>query len=263
MKHTKIAIIGGGNLGQSILKGLLSKEKYLPKNITITKRNIDELEVFQKLGVNVTQDNLVAVTESDIIILALKPFMVLTVLDEILPKLDPNRHELVSLASAVTLTQLNEAVQNKIPVYRAMPNTASNVGESITCIATNSKNINPSIEECFQSIGSTIQIDEELMDAATVLGACGIAYVLRFIRSMVQGGVQIGFDSKTASKIVNQTVKGAAAMLIEEGNHPEFEIDKVTTPKGCTIVGLNEMEHNGFSSALIKGITKSHEAIEH
>lgn len=263
MNHTKIAIIGGGNLGQSILKGLLSKSEYLPKNITITKRNIDELEVFQKLGVNVTPDNLVAVTESDIIILALKPFTVLTVLDKILPKLDPNRHELVSLASAVTITQLNEAVQNKIPVYRAMPNTASNVGESITCIATNSKNINPSIEECFQSIGSTIQIDEELMDAATVLGACGIAYALRFIRSMVQGGVQIGFDSKTASKIVNQTVKGAAAMLIEEGNHPEFEIDKVTTPKGCTIVGLNEMEHNGFSSALIKGITKSHEAIEH
>ena len=100
------------------------------------------------------------------------------------------------------------------------------------------------------------------MDAATVLGACGIAYALRFIRSMVQGGIQIGFDSKTASAIANQTVKGAAALLIEKGNHPEFEIDKVTTPKGCTIVGLNEMEHNGFSSALIKGITKSHDAIE-
>ena len=262
MKHTKIAIIGGGNLGQSILKGLLSKSEYLPKNITITKRNIDELEVFQKLGINVTQDNLVAVTESDIIILALKPYTVLTVLDEILPKLDPKKHELVSLASGVSIAQLTEVIQNKVPIYRAMPNTASKVSESITCIATNTKSINPRIEECFQSIGSTIQIDEELMDAATVLGACGIAYALRFIRSMVQGGIQIGFDSKTASEIANQTVKGAAALLIEEGNHPEFEIDKVTTPKGCTIVGLNEMEHNGFSSALIKGITKSHDAIE-
>ena len=262
MSHTKIAVIGGGNLGQSILKGLLANKEYLPKNITITKRNISELSVFKKSGVNVTPDNGKAVTNSDIIILALKPYTVLTVLDEILPKLDPKKHELVSLASGVSIAQLTEVIQNKVPIYRAMPNTASNVGESITCIASNTKSINPRIEECFQSIGSTIQIDEELMDAATVLGACGIAYALRFIRSMVQGGIQIGFDSKTASKIANQTVKGAAALLIEEGNHPEFEIDKVTTPKGCTIVGLNEMEHNGFSSALIKGITKSHDAIE-
>ena len=262
MTHTKIAVIGGGNLGQSILKGLLANKEYLPKNITITKRNISELSVFEKSGVNVTPDNGKAVTNSDIIILALKPYTVLTVLDEILPKLDPKKHELVSLASGVSIAQLTEVIQNKVPIYRAMPNTASKVSESITCIATNTKSINPRIEECFQSIGSTIQIDEELMDAATVLGACGIAYALRFIRSMVQGGIQIGFDSKTASKIANQTVKGAAALLIEEGNHPEFEIDKVTTPKGCTIVGLNEMEHNGFSSALIKGITKSHDAIE-
>ena len=262
MSHTKIAVIGGGNLGQSILKDLLANKEYLPKNITITKRNISELSVFKKSGVNVTPDNGKAVTNSDIIILALKPYTVLTVLDEILPKLDPKKHELVSLASGVSIAQLTEVIQNKVPIYRAMPNTASKVSESITCIATNTKSINPRIEECFQSIGSTIQIDEELMDAATVLGACGIAYALRFIRSMVQGGIQIGFDSKTASKIANQTVKGAAALLIEEGNHPEFEIDKVTTPKGCTIVGLNEMEHNGFSSALIKGITKSHDAIE-
>lgn len=262
MSHTKIAVIGGGNLGQSILKGLLANKEYLPKNITITKRNISELSVFEKSGVNVTPDNGIAVANSDIIILALKPYTVLSVLDEVLPKLDPKRHEIVSLASGVPLEQLNEAIQNKVPVYRAMPNTASNVGESITCIATNKQKINPKIEDCFQSIGSTIQIDEELMDAATVLGACGIAYALRFIRGMVQGGIQIGFDSKTASAIANQTVKGAAALLIEKGNHPEFEIDKVTTPKGCTIAGLNEMEHNGFSSALIKGIVTSHKQID-
>ena len=262
MSHTKIAIIGGGNLGQSILKGLLANKEYLPKNITITKRNISELSLFKESGVKITTDNVLAVANSDIIILALKPYTVLTVLDEIFPQLDPNRHEVVSLSTGVALAQLNEVVQNKIPVYRAMPNTASNVGESITCIATSSKTINPQIEDCFQSIGSTIVIEEDLMDAATVLGACGIAYALRFIRSMVQGGIQIGFDSKTASKIANQTVKGAAAMLIKEGNHPEFEIDKVTTPKGCTIAGLNEMEHNGFSSALIKGIVTSHKEID-
>ena len=99
------------------------------------------------------------------------------------------------------------------------------------------------------------------MQSATILGACGIAYVLRFIRAMIQGGIQIGFDSKTASEIVTQTVKGAASLLIEKNEHPEFEIDKVTTPKGCTIVGLNEMEHNGFSSSLIKGIVASYNKI--
>jgi pyrroline-5-carboxylate reductase len=100
------------------------------------------------------------------------------------------------------------------------------------------------------------------MESATILGACGIAYVLRFIRAMIQGGIEVGFDAKTANTIVNQTVKGAAELLIRNGSHPEAEIDKVTTPKGVTIVGLNEMEHSGFSSALIKGIVTSYQKIE-
>ena len=100
------------------------------------------------------------------------------------------------------------------------------------------------------------------MDAATILGACGVAYVLRFMRAMIQGGIQVGFDAKTATKIVSQTMKGASELIIQNGTHPEEEIDKVTTPKGCTIIGLNEMEHAGFSSALIKGIVTSYEKIE-
>ncbi|MBI5010740.1 MAG: pyrroline-5-carboxylate reductase, partial [Bacteroidia bacterium] len=119
-----------------------------------------------------------------------------------------------------------------------------------------------SVKNLFNYMGTTMIIDEELMQSATILGACGVAYVLRFIRAMIQGGIQIGFDAKTASEIVNQTVKGAAELLIQRQVHPESEIDKVTTPKGCTIVGLNEMEHNGFSSSLIKGIVASYEKIE-
>jgi pyrroline-5-carboxylate reductase len=118
------------------------------------------------------------------------------------------------------------------------------------------------VSELFQSIGDIVWIDEQLMESATILGACGIAYVLRFIRAMIQGGIEVGFDAKTANKIVSQTVKGAAQLLIQNGLHPEEEIDKVTTPKGCTIVGLNEMEHSGFSSALIKGIVTSYQKIE-
>lgn len=145
-----------------------------------------------------------------------------------------------------------------------MPNTASVVNESVTCICTNTSDEHSLelVNYFFEMIGSTVHINEDLMESATVLGACGIAYVLRFIRAMIQGGIQIGFDAKTASNIVNQTVKGASQLLIERGQHAEFEIDKVTTPKGCTIVGLNEMEHNGFSSSLIKSIVASHEKIE-
>jgi pyrroline-5-carboxylate reductase len=117
------------------------------------------------------------------------------------------------------------------------------------------------VTDLFSQLGIAVPIDEKLMDAATVLGACGIAYALRFIRAATQGGIEIGFDSKTASLIAAQTVKGAAELLLKGGLHPEAEIDKVTTPKGCTIAGLNEMEHRGFSSSLIKGIGASYNKI--
>ena len=140
-----------------------------------------------------------------------------------------------------------------------MPNIAAQFGESATCISFPEKykeNASP-IVDLFQDLGTAPVIDEKLMDAATVLGACGTAYALRYIRASMQAGIEIGFDSNTALAIAAQTVKGAAKMLLEERVHPEQLIDRVTTPQGCTIVGLNEMEHNGFSSSLIKGIKTS------
>jgi pyrroline-5-carboxylate reductase len=145
-----------------------------------------------------------------------------------------------------------------------MPNTAIAQKESMTCIS--SLNATPEqkeiVIEIFNKLGQSVFIDEHLMDAATVLGACGLAFALRYIRASMQGGIQIGFDSATALTIAAQTVKGAAALLLNQSSHPESEIDKVTTPQGCTISGLNEMEHQGFSSALIKGILSSFHAIE-
>jgi len=145
-----------------------------------------------------------------------------------------------------------------------MPNTAADVNESMTMICDNGASAEQRnyITSLFDKIGSTLYIDESLMEAATILGACGIAYVLRFMRAMIQGGIEVGFDAKTATAIVSQTMKGASELIIQNGSHPESEIDKVTTPKGCTITGLNEMEHAGFSSALIKGIVASYKKIE-
>lgn len=264
VKDTRIAIIGCGNLGRAILNGLLHNGLYNPSKITVTRRNTDALKDLEGTGVNITSDNRKAVAESDILFISLKPYNQLKSIEAFGSDLDPKRHVLVSLATGIHLSSIQEITPGALPLFRAMPNTGSEVQESLTCLS--SLNASPQqialVKSSFDSIGETVLIDEELMDAATVLGACGIAYVLRFMRAMIQGGIQIGFDSATAKKIVSQTMKGAAELIIQGGRHPEFEIDKVTTPKGCTIAGLNEMEHNGFSSALIKGIVTSYNEIK-
>jgi pyrroline-5-carboxylate reductase len=165
--------------------------------------------------------------------------------------------------TGVWIEQLQKAIGKPVPVIRAMPNTAIAIQQSITCLghagATAAQLAY--VQELFNQLGRTTIIDEKLMDAATVLGACGTAYAMRYIRANIQGGIEIGFDAATASLIAAQTIKGAAELLLEKGTHPEYEIDKVTTPKGCTIAGLNEMEHQGFSSSLIRGLVASYNKI--
>ena len=264
MKNSRVSIIGCGNIGISLLLGLL-KQRIIPaKNITATRRNIEELAHLRKTGVRLLTDNTEAIKESDLIIIAVKPYNIVSVLEELKDHLDPESQTLVSITAGVAIDKIQDVIGARVPVFRAMPNIAASVWKSVTCICHNGAKPEKvdAVKQLFDLIGTTMTIDEDLMESATILGACGIAYVLRFIRAMIQGGIQIGFDAATASIIVNQTVKGAAELLIERHQHPEFEIDKVTTPKGCTIVGLNEMEHNGFSSSLIKGLVASFEKIE-
>jgi pyrroline-5-carboxylate reductase len=146
-----------------------------------------------------------------------------------------------------------------------MPNTAIAIQESMTCICghNTSKDQSDFVSGLFNQLGKSVIIEEKLMDAATVLGACGTAFAMRYIRANIQGGVEIGFNAKVAALIAAQTVKGAAELLLTKHTHPEEEIDKVTTPKGCTIAGLNEMEHQGLSSSIIRGITTSYKKIVH
>lgn len=262
LQNIKIAIIGCGNLGTSIVNGLLKQGDFLPQNLHVTKRNPSNLLYLQDLGVRVHSDNIIAAKESDIVILGVKPFNVTAILNEIKSVL--KKQVIVSLATGVTLEEMFAVLDPGTTAFRAMPNIAADIQESITCICgkNTDEHSESQIKELFNSIGFAITIDESLMEAATVLGACGIAYVLRFMRAMIQGGIQIGFDAKTANLIVNQTVKGAAELMIQKNMHPEEAIDKVTTPKGCTIVGLNEMEHHGFSAAMVKGVLASYEKIE-
>jgi pyrroline-5-carboxylate reductase len=264
MKRNKVAIIGCGNIGLSMIQGLL-KEKTVPaKNITATRRNISELAFLGESGIRTTTDNISAINVSSLIVISVKPYDIVSILGEIKDHLKPGKHILISVTAGIPINRIRELTGNNLPVFRAMPNISSSVGKSVTCICHDGAKAEEidAVKNLFDNIGTTMTIDEDLMQSATILGACGIAYVLRFIRAMIQGGIQIGFDAATASAIVNQTVKGAAELLIERHQHPEFEIDKVTTPRGCTIVGLNEMEHNGFSSSLIKGIVASFDKIE-
>jgi pyrroline-5-carboxylate reductase len=259
----KIAIIGGGNLGSSIAQGLLDSGFIRPSDLTITRRRVEMLSAFRELGVRVEADNVAATKGADVVLLAVKPYNVKEVLREITPALDASRHVVISVVTGTWLADLQDIAGHRIPLFRAMPNTAIAIRESMTCICH--RNATPAQEkwvtELFDQLGISIFIDEKLMDAATVLGACGIAYALRFIRANIQGGIEIGFDARTARLIAAQTIKGASELLIRGNRHPEEEIDKVTTPKGCTIAGLNEMEHQGFSSSLIKGITASYNKI--
>lgn len=253
----KIAIIGGGNLGSSLAEGLVISGKYSVNDITISKRNPATLQHLSEKGFNIISDNKSAIENAEIVVLAVLPQQFNSVMKEIAPALFQN-HLLISVVSGVSIAKIQELVPNT-SVVRAMPNTAISIRESMTCIATNekSKPYVESVEELFNCVGLSVVINEEHMNAATALCACGIAFFLRAIRAASQGGTQIGFHADEALKMAAQTAKGAAALLVEHGRHPEREIDKVTSPEGCTIAGLNEMEHKGFSSALIKGIVTS------
>lgn len=262
---SKIGIIGGGNLGMAIAEGLIQSGFVSPGHILITRRSIDQLHALERKGVMISGNNADALNYANLIILAVKPFQVDDVLTKLKGSFKKGKHVLVSVVTGVDIQKLDDLTNHEIPIVRAMPNTAISIRESMTCLATKEVSAEQfqEVSDIFNQLGSTVKIDEKLMDAATVLGACGTAFAMRYIRANIQGGIEIGFDAATASLIAAQTVKGAAELLLKKQTHPEQEIDKVTTPKGCTIAGLNEMEHRGFSSSLIKGLVASYDKIAH
>ncbi|MEI7829143.1 MAG: pyrroline-5-carboxylate reductase [Prolixibacteraceae bacterium] len=257
INQVNIGIIGGGNLGRSVAEGFL-KAGIEPSKICITRRRVHLLEDLRTKGVSIEKENAKGVAGREVVVLAVKPYQAIELLRELKPHLKPGQI-LLSLMTGISLAELNENVPEGVLTFRVMPNTAVALQESMTLIAA--PDCDPAIQklvgDLFETLGKVIFINEELMAAATVLGACGIAFALRFIRAAIQGGVEIGFGADVAQQIVAQTVKGATELILQTGRHPEQEIDKVTTPKGITISGLNEMEHQGFSSALIRGLLVS------
>lgn len=263
MISKNIAILGGGNLGSSIARGLVKSNMVQPTQLTVTNLDLELLQPLKdEAGVNITTNNLEAVNNAEIVIIAVKPTAARFIIDEIKGALQSGKHVVISVISGIKLSDLEELLGD-IPVIRAMPNTAIAIQESMTALSFNEKGLayKDEVVEIFNQLGSTMIIPEAQMPAATVLASCGIAFALRFMRAASQGGIEIGFSAKQSLDVAAQIMKGASKLIIENGTHPEREIDKVTTPLGVTIKSLNKMEHEGFSSSLVQGVVTGYNKI--
>ena len=283
----KIAIIGTGNMGGAIAKGLIKSGTCSPEEISCTAKSENTLNKLRGYNpvLHVTHDNKEAVQGADIVILSVKPWLIGDVIEEIRPVIDLKHQLIVSVAAGISLRDLTlllvpdyeqyeteriiARAEEREPVFpdtfaepvlfRVVPNTAAEVLESVTFIASRGATgeQTESIRQLFSSIGYTMVVEEKLIPAGTSLASCGIAFAMRYIRAAMEGGVELGFRPQEAASIVEHTVMGAAKLLIESGMHPEAEIDKVTTAGGITIKGLNAMEREGFSNAVIEGLKAS------
>lgn len=261
----KLTIIGAGNIGSAIACGLGSSRIIKASDICCTDLFLEKLEKIKQTNaaIQVTSDNNAAVKNADIVIVAVKPWLVEAVITDIKEALDYKRQMVVSIAAGIEFEKLGQYLKKEddvLPVlFRVIPNTAIEVKEGVHFVSA--YNATPeqtdTLKSIFDELGLTILIEERLIGAGTALASCGIAYAFRYIRAAVEGAVELGLAPDLAKKIVLQTLKGAAALLEANDSHPEAEIDKVTTPGGITIKGLNAMEEAGFTNAVIKGLKAS------
>ncbi|MCF0201894.1 MAG: pyrroline-5-carboxylate reductase [Bacteroidaceae bacterium] len=252
----KISVIGAGAMGGAMVEGWLNTSLFTPADITAADPFEASLKRFANTGINTTCGNNEAAADKDVVCVVVKPWLVDSVLNGIKDTLKSNQI-LIVVAAGVSLAQIKAVVGNDISVFLCIPNTAIAVKSSMTFIVPDTNATEAQIklvEELFNATGSCMIVDEQHLPAATVLASCGIAYAMRYVRAASEGGVQLGFKADMAKDIVVQTVKGAMELLQATGNHPETEIDKVTTPGGVTIRGLNRMEQYGFSNAVIQGL---------
>ena len=283
----KIAIIGAGNMGGAIARGLVQASACMPEEIVCTAKSDATLNRMKEWNarIGVTKDNCEAVRDADMVVLAVKPWFIGEVIEEIRSSLDLSRQMVASVAAGITLNDLVHFLvpdydeyererwiaraEERLPefpdtfhepvVFRVVPNTAVEVLSGVTFIAQRGASDEQVtyVSQLFEALGFAMVVEEKLIPAGTSLASCGIAFAMRYIRAAMEGGVELGFRPAEAARIVEHTVKGAAALLLSHGAHPEAEIDKVTTAGGITIKGLNAMEKAGFTAAVIDGLKAS------
>ncbi len=266
----KATIIGVGNLGGAIACGLAKGTFLKAEDITCVDTNPEALERMRETGLpfNLSSDLRKSLPDADLIILAVKSHAVRSVIEQGYGQVDPARQIFFSVVAGMSIEELEIIMRagHKNPEtvehihFRVMPNIAISLGESMTFISSRGANAAQIklAEAVFGEMGQTMVIPESMMAAATAVGSCGIAYAMRYVRAAINGALEAGFTAVAARQVVLQTMKGAIELLMENGEHPEVEIDRVITPGGYTIRGLNAMEEKGFSSAIVAGIRESY-----
>ena len=254
----RIAIIGAGNMGGAIACGLAQSHLTETREIIVANPHNEKLRKLQARfpDIRVTNDNKEAVRGADIVIVAVKPWKV----KEVLNPIHPQRPQiLVSLAAGITMEQLAQYVDPEMPIFRIVPNTAIDVRASMTliCGRNASEEQSQMLLNLFNEMGLAMMVKEEQIEAATALSSCGIAYVLKYVQAAMQAGIEMGLSPANSMRMTAQTLHGAADLLLANNTHPALEIEKVTTPGGITIKGLNELEHAGFTSAVIRALKAS------
>ena len=256
----KISVIGAGAMGGAIVEGLVKGNYVENKDICVSDPSHTALERFTEKVQNITTDNCMAAKGGEVVFVVVKPWLVETVIKDVKEVLDYDHQQLIVVAAGITGEQLKTWLEKdgKMPAtWLCIPNIAIAQLASMTFLVpcnTATLQQTEQVKKLLDSMGKTIVTEEKLLGAGTTLASCGIAYAMRYIRAASEGGVELGFKADYAKQIVMQTMKGAVELLEATGLHPESAIDLVTTPGGVTIKGLNEMEHNGFTSSVIKGL---------
>lgn len=261
----KIAIIGAGNMGGAVARGLACGSTVSTSDIFVSNPSTAKLEALKNEfpEINVTTDNCKAATSADLIVLAVKPWKVEEVIEEIKPHVDYTHQAIASMVGGLGTEQLSKWLDKDCGIlpatYLIIPNTAIATMSSMTFISSvrSTAAKDNEVLNIFNELGEAMLVEEKLIPAGTSLASCGIAYALRYIRAAMEGGVELGFRADDAKRIVMQTLRGAVDILDAGGQHPEVEIDRVTTPGGLTIKGLNAMDAAGFTNSVIEGLRAS------
>jgi pyrroline-5-carboxylate reductase len=260
--NLQIAIIGAGNMGGAIARGLSKGSLVQARNIRVSdvsEANLNSIRVFNPEIITSTSNREI-IKDADIILLAVKPWLVEVIADEIGNKIDLKKQIIVSIAAGVDFAKLASLFDSDATMFRVIPNTGIDVLQSVSTISSfkADKEQENLIVSLFDELGKAFLVPESQLNAFMSLSSCGIAYAFRYIRAAMEGGVEMGIYPNVAKEVIIQTLRGAIDLLEANDSHPEVEIDKVTTPGGITIKGLNEMEANGFTNAVIKGLKASH-----
>lgn len=256
----RVSVIGAGNMGGAVARGLaVSRQKY---EVRLSNPSVGKLDAVKTEFPEVitTQSNYDCATGADVIILGVKPWVISKVIEQLRPiwSSESLNHQpiLVSMAAGIDIAALREMTGRGVAIYKAIPNTAVGVGCGVTFVSreTPDEHSDRIVSDIFSNLGLTEIVEERMLDAGMAVASCGMAFMMRMLRAMTEGGVELGLYPATALRAAAATMRGAAELIDRGGLHPEQEVDKVTTPGGLTIRGLNAMEEAGFTGAVVKGL---------